>query len=259
MRDAGHQLKWVIRDDDFILGNCQRSLFDRGPEPSFHRVIMNPPYFKLRKESTQAQVMKHVVHGQPNIYSLFMAAAADLLVPGGEMVAITPRSYFNGPYFRKFRKWFFDRLSARSIHVFQSRTEAFKEDAVLQESVILHAEKGGLPQPILLTTSHGRSLAGMQRRTVPYENVIDDRNGDHVVRVTSNAVEEEILAVIDRLPLRFSEAGFEISTGPVVNFRCLDFLRHEQADDTAPLLWMHNVRPFITRFPPKNGKPTHIV
>src|SRR5690606_38909445 len=112
-----------------------------GSKPSFHLAILNPPYFKLRKESEQAQAMSHVVHGQPNIYALFMAVAADLLKPQGEMVAITPRSYFNGSYFKRFRRWFFDRMSPRQIHIFESRTEAFKDNAVLQENVILHAKK----------------------------------------------------------------------------------------------------------------------
>src|SRR5439155_3793012 len=31
------------------------------------------------------------------------------------------------------------------------------------------------------------------------------------------------------------------------------------SDKTQPHLRMHNVRPFMTRFPPKNGKPMHIL
>lgn len=83
--------------------------------------------------------MAHVVHGRPNIYAFFMAVAADLLRDGGEMVAITPRSYFNGPYFKRFRKRFFDRMAARQIHVFESRTDAFQEDAVLAGATRLTA------------------------------------------------------------------------------------------------------------------------
>jgi adenine-specific DNA-methyltransferase len=258
LRAAGHAMEFSIRNEDFILANTRRTLFESGPEPSFHRTILNPPYFKLRKESPQARAMGHVVHGQPNIYALFMAVAADLLLPEGEMVAITPRSYFNGLYFKKFRKWFFDRMVARQVHIFDSRTAAFKDDAVLQENVILHARKGGGPENVLLTKSVGRDMAQIDRSSVDYEKIIDNSNGDHVVRVSTNRFENEVLDAMDALPRRFRASGFEISTGPVVTFRSTEFLRHERADDTAPLLWMHNVRPFVTRALEKDGKPTHI-
>ncbi len=202
--------------------------------------------------------MAHVVHGQPNIYGFFMAVAADLVLPGGEMVAITPRSYFNGPYFKRFRKWFFDRLVARQIHVFESRTEAFRDGEVLQENVILLAEKGAKPQDILLTSSLGRDFGGVGRCSIPYNKVIDNSNGDHLVRVAGNPFEQQIVEALDNLPQRFRDLGFEISTGPVVTFRATAFLRGERSEDTAPLLWMHNVRPFRTLLAPKNGKPTHI-
>ncbi len=258
LRAAGHEMKFVVRIEDFILANTQRSLFNSGPEPSFHLAILNPPYFKLRKESPQARAMEHVVYGQPNVYALFMAVAADLLLPKGEMVAITPRSYFNGPYFKRFRTWFFDRMAARQIHVFESRTEAFKDDAVLQENVILYAEKGGKPKDVILTNSIGRDFAEVDRSLGPYEKIIDNSSGDHVVRVTTSHFEHDIVETMDALPCRFRRLGFEISTGPVVTFRSVEFLRRERSEDTAPLLWMHNVRPFITQFPRKDGKPTHI-
>jgi len=212
----------------------------------------------LRKDSPQAHAMPHVVHGQPNIYALFMAVTADLLQPTGEMVAITPRSYFNGPYFKRFRKWFFDRMTVRQIHVFESRSDAFKNDSVLQENVILHAEKDGPMGEIKLSSSAGRNLVDVESRAAKYEKTIDNSNGDHVVRVAANALESEIVETMDALPKRFRQLGFEISTGPVVTFRSTELLRYEREEDTAPLLWMHNVRPFITQFPQKNGKPSHI-
>lgn len=258
LRAAGHKMKYVIRREDFILANTKRSLFDQGPEPAFQLAILNPPYFKLRKESAQARAMEHVVHGQPNIYALFMAMAADLLVPGGEMVVITPRSYFNGPYFKRFRKWFFDRMVARQIHIFESRSAAFSEDAVLQENVILKAERGGRQRSVVLSTSDGRELEGTEEHSLAYDSVIDNSHGDHVVRVTTNPLEREVIAVIDRLPQRFRDLGLQVSTGPVVTFRATEFLREQRAKNTAPLLWMHNVRPFITQFPEKAGKPAHI-
>lgn len=258
LRAAGHEMEYIVRVDDFILSHSRRTLFSDGPEPSFNWAILNPPYFKLRKDSPEARAMSRVVHGQPNIYALFMAVAADLLLPNGEMTAITPRSYFNGPYFKRFRTWFFQSMAARQIHIFESRTEAFKEDAVLQENVILHAEKHGTPRDVILTSSVGRGLGAIKRSTAPYEKVVDNSNGDRIVRVTTSTFENEIIEAMDALPCRFSSLGLEISTGPVVTFRSTEFLRHDRSESTAPLLWMHNVRPFITQFPQKKGKPTHI-
>jgi adenine-specific DNA-methyltransferase len=259
LAEFGHRLDYTVCVDDFILAHTRETLFKDGQAPpSFHLAILNPPYYKLRKDSPQAEAMAHVVHGQPNIYAFFLAVAADLLLPGGQMVAITPRSYFNGPYFKKFRKWFFDRMTARHIHLFESRSEAFTEDDVLQENVILLAERGGSRTDVALTTSVGRDFAGVERRSVRYGTVIDHSSGDHVVRVPASTLEHQIVAAVDALPRRFRNLSFEISTGPVVTFRSTKYLRRERSGDTAPLLWMHNVRPFVTQFPARNGKPSHI-
>ena len=258
LEQAGHRMEYAVRSEDFILGNTRESLFDAGPIPSFDWAILNPPYYKVRKDSPQASVMAHVVHGQPNIYVLFMAVAADLLVPGGQMVAITPRSYFNGLYFNRFRKWFFDRLAARRIHVFESRTDAFRDDAVLQENVILLAEKGGDPRGVTLSSSPGRDFHGTTSCVVPYRQVVAPGGAGCIVRVTANQIEHDIVAAMEALPHRLRSLGLEVSTGPVVTFRSTEFLRDERADDTAPLLWMHNVRPFRTHFVRRNGKPSHI-
>jgi adenine-specific DNA-methyltransferase len=259
LKDAGHETQFTVQTGDFVLDHAEPSLFGAASDASFDLAILNPPYFKLRKESKHARAMAHVVHGQPNIYAFFMAVAADLLRDGGEMVAITPRSYFHGPYFKRFRKWFFDRMTARQIHVFESRTDAFQEDEVLQENVILLAEKGGKPRDVVLTSSSDRNFQRVDKHALPYTRVIEDSTGDHLVRVATSSLEQQIVEAVDRLPQRFRELPFKISTGPVVTFRSRALLRREQSHDTAPLLWMHNVRPFVTQFPSKNGKPTHIL
>lgn len=258
LQDAGHTMEFVIQTDDFVLEHAEPSLFRPPPADLFNFVIMNPPYFKVRKDSEAARAMAHVVYGQPNIYAFFMAVAADLLAHSGQMVAITPRSYFNGPYFKRFRKWFFDRMTVRQIHLFESRAAAFREDDVLQENVILLAEKAAEPNGVLLTCSHGRTFDSVDRQTLPYKSVVEDTSGDHLIRVAASDFERQIVDAVDRLPHRFRDLPFRISTGPVVTFRATAFLCLERSKETAPLLWMHNVRPFTTRFGPKSGKPMHI-
>jgi len=263
LESQGHSFWFTIQSGDFILENADRPLFAKSRPREFDVAITNPPYFKLRKDSEHARAMAHVVHGQPNIYALFLAVAADLLRDNGYLVGITPRSYFNGPYFRRFRNWFFGRVSPRQIHLFESRTEAFRSDDVLQENVILCAQKSADHTDVTATVSTGRDLSanGLQTRTLSYSQVIDDPAGDCVVRISSNDLDQQIVDAVDRLPNRFRDSGLEISTGPVVDFRATEFLLHEKIDSSrsAPLLWMHNVRPFITTFPTtRNGKATHI-
>ncbi len=186
LKDAGHEMQFTILFGDFVLDYAKPSLFEAASDSHFDLVIMNPPYFKVRKESKHARAMAHVVYGQPNIYAFFMAVASGLLRDGGEMVAITPRSYFSGPYFKRFRKWFFDRMTARQIHVFESRTDAFREDEVLQENVILLAEKSGKPRDVVLISSPGRNFQRVDRHVLPYRRVIENSTGDHLVRVAMN-------------------------------------------------------------------------
>ncbi|MBV9122919.1 MAG: Eco57I restriction-modification methylase domain-containing protein, partial [Planctomycetes bacterium] len=219
LQNAGHEMEFTIQKDDFVLEHAKPSFFEAASTSKFDLVIMNPPYFKLRKDAESARMMTYVVHGQPNMYAFFMAIAADLLRDRGELVAITPRSYFNGPYFKRFRKWFFDRMTARQIHVFESRTDAFQEDEVLQENVILLAEKGGPPKEVVLTSTSGRDFQNVHRQVLPYTKVIEDSSGDHLVRVATSRLEQQIIEAVDNLPHRFRELPFKISTGPVVTFR----------------------------------------
>ena len=123
LAEAGHVFNYIVHAEDFILATSHglngRHLFDEdGFNVECNGVIMNPPYFKLRKNSMHAKLMEKIVHGQPNIYAFFMALAARLLKQNGEIVAITPRSFCNGLYFRGFRRWYFERVALDHIHIF---------------------------------------------------------------------------------------------------------------------------------------------
>lgn len=263
LAEAGHTLTYFLHADDFIFATSHglngQSLFAEGVfAEECDGVIMNPPYFKLRKDSVHAKLMEKIVHGQPNVYAFFMALAARLLKPNGEIVAITPRSFCNGLYFRGFRRWYFERTGIDHIHVFESRTETFKHSNVLQESIITKVHRLGLPSPtIAVTTSFGSDLSGgLQRSEVPAADIVDNSLGDYVVRIPEGNRDREIMRLVESLPLRFSETGLRISTGPVVLFRATEYLLAESGDPTAvPLLQPHNVKPFTTIWPlTRNGK-----
>ncbi len=261
---VGHEMSYGIEDADFILSNRptfgQETLFHDGrPLSVFDAAIMNPPYFKLNKNSAHARAFERIIHGQPNIYALFMATAAAMLRPGGELVAITPRSFCNGLYFRQFRRWFFGRMTLRHAHLFESRTETFKEADVLQESLITLWEKTPHRQgTVNISTSHGADLNGAHHATeYPAKRIVQHSSGDFVIRIPGSRADAQIMDAVESWSATFVERGLRISTGPVVTFRAIEYLlENTDAADAVPLLFARNVHPFETRWPLlKNGKP----
>jgi adenine-specific DNA-methyltransferase len=264
---AGHRLDYVVHDEDFVLtassGLDGQKTFDcRTAATRFDAVIMNPPYFKVRKDSAYARRMAGIVHGQPNVYAFFMASAAALLKEDGELVAITPRSFCNGPYFRAFRQWLFERVALDHIHVFESRTDTFQQSSVLQESIITKVHRlGRQTRTVTITSSFGRNLDGpLARSDAPLDNIVDNSHGDAVIRIPGGSDDHRVMELVESFPARFADVGLRISTGPVVLFRATEFLlENGDRDGLVPLLMPHNVKRFETVWPvKKNGKPVAI-
>ena len=246
---------------DFVLANAgalDASLFPH--DENFDAVICNPPYFKLQRSDPRAQACLLVVHGQPNVYGLFMALGAAVLRPGGRLVFITPRSFASGPYFQRFRAWFFDRVQVTDLHVFESRTEAF--EAVLQETVITAGTRGD-PSPdssVRLTISGGSADIGASRsRTLPIDEVVRGNDRTHrIVHLPADERDDRVRRIVSEWTGSLRKLGLSVSTGPVVAFRAKEFLRHEQDEHTVPLLWLQHVKAMASQWPLATRKPEHI-
>ena len=262
LQAAGHGLDTTIHERDFVLETVRRGdqgvRFDADEPDAFDAVIMNPPYFKIGADSPQSRVMADTIRSQPNIYNLFMARAVEMLRPGGTLVAITPRSFCNGLYFRAFRRWFFARMALKHVHLFESRKDTF--DSVLQESVITVSERSPDPRPrVRVTTSQGKDVPDRPRgQELSLAMILDDAGGDMLLRIPSTPEDVQILETVEAWPHRFAELGLRISTGPVVLFRAEEFLLSApDGEESAPLLQPHNVQPFQTAWPlAKRNKPT---
>lgn len=244
---------FAVRRGDFVLENAsflQPSLFNEHRE-RYDLAIANPPYFKLLKDDRRARAAAHIVHGQPNIYAIFMAIMASLLREGGVMVTITPRSFATGEYFRRFREVLFATVLPEAIHLFGSRTDAFRKDEILQENVIIRARRTRTESKVTITTSAGvRDLDQRKSRSVPLRDVVDLRSRDLAVHIPTNDVDDRVLTFVRSWPETLHTLGLSVSTGPVVAFRAVEFL-HETPNGTreVPLLWLQHVRRMDIRWP----------
>ena len=272
-RNYGVAVSVRIETSDFVTAHAETlgalgQLFPSRPETErFHVVIANPPYFKISKADPRARAAAAVVHGQPNIYALFMAVGGALLREQGDFIFITPRSFTSGPYFRRFREVFFDMIRPTNIHVFGSRRDAFRRDEVLQENVIVsgirqdHWRRNGCNAPLVISSSDGiRDLGESSRREVTISTALDLASADKVLRLPVRNEEEETLALVDSWPNDLQRLGLNISTGPVVPFRAQEFIDREGTvpGNHVPLLWMNHVRAMQTTWPLADRKPEYI-
>jgi adenine-specific DNA-methyltransferase len=271
-----HHIEFIydIRLKDFVLDKAYAlddhpSLFSSSiPEMNndiFDIIISNPPYFKISKDDPRARAAARVVYGQPNIYALFMAISARLLKPQGELIFITPRSYASGPYFRSFREFFFAEIIPLQFHLFESRTEAFDRDAILQENVILHAKSNGkkhIDAKVIISFSNGsRDLKTPKNRRLPLKRIIDLNSTNKVVFLPTTLKDDRILSVVDSWKGSLHKYEMEISTGKVVPFRATEYLlaSGDIANGEAPLIWMNSIRNFDVVWPfDRKSKPQYI-
>ena len=100
----------------------------------YTHAILNPPYKKINSRSPHRLALRTVGIETVNLYSAFVALAVALAAPGGQIVAIIPRSFCNGPYYRAFRDFVLERAAIRHIHLFESRSKAFKDDEVYRKT-----------------------------------------------------------------------------------------------------------------------------
>lgn len=248
----GITLKYEVIEKDFILSNAEQK-----EKQQFDLVISNPPYFKINKHDPRAQAIAEFVHGQPNIYFLFMGLSAKLLKKGGVFVFITPRSFATGTYFRVFRKIFFDFMSPVRVHVFESRKDAFRKDDVLQENIILKARKDRPSKEVNISTSkRSEDLSDSKKHLVPFDHVIVRKDGDVVFRIPTDETDIQTIESVSKWDGNLGKYGIQISTGPVVPFRSTDYMVSKESqsrEPIVPLLWMESVSPMKIQYPYING------
>jgi len=264
LNEVDCSMDYQIFGNDFILHHAkvERSgeyvVYSLDLKTRYDLVISNPPYYKLNKSSPEGLALQHYVYGQPNIYAFFMLLSGMLLSEKGEMVFITPRSFCSGLYYSKIRKWFVNTLTLDRLHLFETRKDVFVDDEILQENIIFHAtnDQPKSDRKTLISVSYDRQFTQYQELTVPSSDVAYCRGDNCYIRIPISENDLKIIEIVDSWPQTLNTLGFEISTGPVVDFRALKHLKGTiENSNCVPLLWMHNIKGIDVEWSvEKNGK-----
>ncbi len=232
---------------------AQPQLWQADDVAEYDAVITNPPYRKIASSSTARALLRLAGIEVSNLYAGFLALAARQLATGGEMVAICPRSFCNGPYFGSFRKAFLADMALQTVHLIEDRDVAFQDGDVLQECVIFRAVRHGERGDVLLRSAPASGGAATCRR-LAYDAVVRPTDADAVIHLPATALDDAVSARLAALPETLGGLGLGVSTGRVVEFRARDSIQAEPGPRCVPLVHPANVRDGRVVWPASGGR-----
>ncbi|MYW71649.1 Eco57I restriction-modification methylase domain-containing protein [Pseudonocardia sp. SID8383] len=241
-----------VVEADFITAST--GMTADGRLNDFDIVIQNPPYAKLAVSSPARKAVRQSGVDAPNLYAAFLALGAAALKPGGQVVAITPRSFCNGPYFGAFRSYLLDQITLDRVHVFESRSTVFADTGVLQENVIISGTNGTDHDQVLLSVSNGHE-DDVAQREVPYIDVVRPDDPHKFIRIVTNDEDTKVAEQILALPDTLNSLGITVSTGRVVDFRSRECLHVTAEAGALPLIYPGNLRNGMIEWPRSIRKP----
>ncbi|MBP1995820.1 Eco57I restriction-modification methylase domain-containing protein [Paenibacillus eucommiae] len=244
-------IEWATRtllDENSLLANV---------EIRFTHAILNPPYKKIMSSSLHRKLLRGVGIETVNLYSAFVGLTIELMEESGQIVAIIPRSFCNGPYFRPFRQLLLEKTAIKHMHLFDSRDKAFKDDEVLQENVIMLLERGAHQTDVKISTSKDDSFVDYTENCYPFEKIVQPKDTELFIHIpTSN--EESFIERFPTVCYSLKEIGVEVSTGPVVDFRVKSYLRDTPEEGTVPLFYPNHFVGTLTEWPKVMKKPNAV-
>jgi len=243
-----------IVTDDYIGLATATGLQDQG----YTHVILNPPYKKINSKSAHRLALSKVGIETVNLYSAFIALALVQMAPGGLMVAIIPRSFCNGPYYRPFRDFLLERASIRQMHLFESRSKAFSDDQVLQENIIICLERDGKQGPVTISTSTDDSFSDLTSCDIPFERIVFPDDPERFIHVQTTT-DKSAIELSSAVRYSMADIGIKLSTGPVVDFRLKEYLRDSPEEGAVPLIYPGHLKAYKTTWPIPNFKKSNAI
>lgn len=223
-----------IINEDFIESAVNRIQLER--KKLFTHSILNPPYKKISSDSKHRRLLREVGVETVNLYSAFVALSLKLLQQNGQLVAIIPRSFCNGPYYKHFRSFLLNESAIKQIHLFDARNKAFKDDEVLQENVIIFLERGETQSDVIVSTSTDDSFSDYEENIYEFNKIVNDLDIDNFIHIPTST-ETNLLETSPVFDFLLSDSFIEVSTGPVVDFRVKEHTYEMPESDTVPLLY----------------------
>jgi adenine-specific DNA-methyltransferase len=263
----GINYSWKFINEDYIVSASETDLIKKGG--GFTHILMNPPYKKIPSNGKHRKALRALGIETVNLYSGFVATSILMLKQGGELVAIIPRSFCNGPYYKAFRELMLDQCALKHVHLFDSRKTAFSGDNVLQENIIIHLIKGAPQGQVKITSSpmadfhwdkKSQSITATDKtlRIVDFDAIVKRCDPEKIIHIAANDRDQLVIDRLSCFVTPLNDLGINVSTGAVVGFRNREHLRSKLVEGSVPLIYPTHTNHSIL-WPKENAKANAIV
>lgn len=244
-----------IKNEDFVLARPDKNK----KMTTCQLAIINPPYFKYNaKNSPYSMATADLFKGNPNIYASFMAVVLSALQTNGQMIAIIPRSFSNGLYFKGFRAYLRQVASLEWLHLFNARNKLFNDrnTEVLQENIVCKFVKRDQASSISVSASNCTADIHLSEvNCYSSDLILDCSSAQGLIRIPESLSDAKIMQIMDKFPSCFNSLGYFISTGPVVEHRaCAYIINAADKCKSIPLFKAHNIKPLLAAWTGKHKK-----
>lgn len=230
-RAAGIKFSSTINRKDYL-----EAAAEMGPTnpPLYNCAILNPPYGKIASDSAARRALDHLGLSASNLYAAFVSLALTHTEAGGELVAVTPRSFCNGAMHRAYRSFVFRHAELAALHLHDSRRAAFSDDGILQEVVAFKLQKSRMQGPVALSSD------SVDCRKVPFSDIVCPKDPQQVIRFPLDGV--EVCRRMANLPCTLDDLGVSVSTGRVIEYRVKQHLQNSGGAQSVPLIHPQHLR-----------------
>ena len=167
-------------------------------------VLMNPPYGRVRLSAADRDRFARVLYGHANLYGLFLAASVETLDDDGVLAALVPTSFTAGRYFSNLRDEMSRVAPLREATFVAVRDGVFA--GVLQETCLAVFTK---------RKPRHATIASVNGHVSDVARVKSPRGGAPWL-LPRQVEDADIAAAALRMPLTLRDAGWRVSTGPLV-------------------------------------------
>ncbi len=248
-----HFLRMILAGEILRTGSAPNfrvrkanSLTIAGLDGTVDVIVCNPPYRKMTTDEANLyrERYRSVVEAQPNLYSLFIDLALNVLKVGGVAALVTPTSYLSGQYFSGLRKHIMRNADVLRIGMISDRKGVFID--VLQETALTLLKKKTEIESCDTTTCV--SVVGLDGS---YKDVGECQlpNSGTTWPIPRTNDDKSLLLKVSKATASLASYGYEIRAGSFVwnrdkrkTYRDASSVAKAKTTTAVPLLWSRDIK-----------------